>query len=115
MSPTTPKNSVRSLRHYAPLFAALGDEVRLTLLAKLGTGTLLSITQLSEGSTITRQAITKHLRVLQDIGLVRGTRRGREHMFRLDPKPLKDARDSLTVISQQWDESLARLKSFVED
>ena len=115
MSSTTPKSSIRSLRHYAPLFAALGDEVRLTLLTKLGTGTLLSITQLSEGSTITRQAITKHLRVLQDIGLVRGTRRGREHMFRLEPKLLKDARDSLTVISQQWDDALARLKSFVED
>jgi DNA-binding transcriptional ArsR family regulator len=109
------KNMVRRLRQNAPLFAALGDEVRLGLLTRLSDATLLSITQLSEGSAITRQAITKHLRVLQDTGLVRGIRRGRENLFQLEPKPLKEASDSLHVVSQQWDEALSRLKSFVED
>ena len=115
MSTTAHKTAVRRLRANAPLFAALGDEVRLTLLARLSGGARLSITQLSAGSPITRQAITKHLRVLQDTGLVRGTRRGRESLFQLDPAPLQAARDSLNVISRQWDEALARLKSFVEE
>jgi len=97
------------------LFAALGDEVRLALLTKLGDGILLSITQLSGGSTITRQAITKHLRVLQNTGLVRSIRRGRENLFQIEPKPLKEVGDSLHAISRQWDEALSRLKSFVED
>ncbi|HEY1603638.1 MAG TPA: metalloregulator ArsR/SmtB family transcription factor [Pirellulales bacterium] len=114
MSTTTIKSAVRSLQKKAPLFAALGDEVRLTLLGKLCDGKPLSITQLSQGSTITRQAITKHLRVLQGTGLVRGVRQGRESLFQLQPKPLQDASDSLSLISQHWDDALARLKSFVE-
>jgi DNA-binding transcriptional ArsR family regulator len=93
----------------------LGDENRLTLLAKLGDATRLSITQLAEHSAITRQAITKHLRVLEGAGLVRGVRRGRENLFQLEPKSLQEAGDSLQRISQQWGEALARLKSFVED
>jgi DNA-binding transcriptional ArsR family regulator len=115
MSSTTIKSAVRRLHQNAPLFAALGDEVRLTLLGKLCDGTLLSITQLSQGSKITRQAITKHLRILQDTGLVRGVRRGRENLFQVQPKPLREASEALNVISQQWDDALARLKSFVEE
>ena len=115
MSTKIPKTSARRLRENAPLFAALGDETRLVLLAKLGDGTRLSITQLAEGSPITRQAITKHLRVLQNAGLVRSVHQGRENLFQLEPKSLQDARDSLAVISAQWDEALARLKSYVED
>ena len=103
------------LRRNAPLFAALGDDTRLTLLVKLGDGQLLSITRLTEGSTFTRQAITKHLRILEDAGLVRGVRRGRESLFQLEIKSLGEARDALDTISRQWDHALARLKSFVED
>lgn len=115
MSTTTRRKLIGRLHKSAPLFAALGDEVRLSLLAKLSDGAYLSIKQLSEHSPITRQAITKHLRVLEDAGLVRGLRRGRENLFQIESKPLKEARDSLDVISQQWDEALARLKAFVED
>ena len=97
------------------MFAALGDDTRLTLLMKLGDGPLLSITRLTEGSTLTRQAITKHLRILEDAGLVRGVRRGRESLFRLEPSPLREARDALDSVSRHWDHALARLKSFVED
>jgi DNA-binding transcriptional ArsR family regulator len=103
------------LSRNAPLFAALGDKTRLTLLMKLGDGAPLSITCLAEGSTLTRQAITKHLRILEAAGLVRGVRRGRENLFQIKPKSLEEAKDALDVISRQWDLALARLKSFVED
>lgn len=103
------------LRKKAHLFAALGDETRLALLLKLGTGRPCSITQLAEGETVTRQAISKHLRVLEEAGLIHGTRSGRENLFQADPGQLQVAKDALDIISRQWDDALARLKSFVED
>lgn len=115
MSPTTRRGVVAKLRRSVPLFAALGDKTRLTLLMKIGDGPLLSITRLTEGSTLTRQAITKHLRILEHAGLVRGVRRGRENLFQLEPQSLRQAREALDGISRQWDHALARLKSFVED
>jgi len=96
------------------VFAALGDETRLGLLATLGAGDRLSITQLTEGTTLTRQAVTKHLRALQRAGLVRGLRRGRETLFEPNSEPLDEARRALEWISKQWDQALARLKAFVE-
>lgn len=82
---------------------------------KLSTGSALSISRLTEGTTVTRQAITKHLRVLQHAGLVRAERRGRESVFALEPKRLDEAQRALEGISQQWDGALARLKAFVEE
>lgn len=99
----------------APVFAALGDPTRLALLDRLSATGPLSITRLTVGSQKTRQAITKHLYVLADAGLVRDARRGREHLWQLDPDRLGEARRSLEYISRQWDEALARLKSLVED
>jgi len=99
----------------APLFAALGDETRLRLIMRLSSGGPGSITQLSAKSDVTRQAITKHLRVLSDAGLVRSTRKGREQVWDLEPKRLADAHEYLDRISRQWDEALDRLKKFVED
>ena len=115
MSRASPETSVRELRRSAPVFAALGDETRLSLLTKLTGGSRCSIANLTEGSSLTRQAITKHLRVLQTAGLVRGVRRGREIHFELEPEPLEEARRALDRISQQWDAALARLKAFVEE
>ena len=115
MSRTRPETAARKLRDKAPIFAALGDPTRLTLLVKLGSGSLLSITRLAEDSALSRQAITKHLQVLQEAGLVRGVRRGRENLFELEPDRLDEAHCALDVISRQWDAALARLKSFVED
>jgi DNA-binding transcriptional ArsR family regulator len=103
------------MRGSAPVFAALGDETRLTLLAKLGGRTRFSIARLTKGSPLTRQAITKHLRVLQHAGLIRGVRRGRENLFELDPKRLDEARRALDCISRQWDQALTRLKAFIEE
>jgi DNA-binding transcriptional ArsR family regulator len=99
----------------APLFFALGDETRLRLVLRLATGGPGSIAQLSEKSRVTRQAIKKHLDVLADAGLVRGHREGREHVWRLEPKRLDDARTYLDQIAEQWDDAIARLKAFVED
>jgi DNA-binding transcriptional ArsR family regulator len=98
----------------APLFAALGDQTRLTLVTKLCAGQSRSISQLTEGSGLTRQAVTKHLRVLEKAQIVRSVRTGRESLFEFDPKPLSDAKQYLDRVSEQWDEALARLKAFVE-
>jgi DNA-binding transcriptional ArsR family regulator len=99
----------------APLFAALGDETRLTLLDRLGIGGPQSITRLTAGSAVTRQAITKHLHILADAGLVHDRRRGRERIWTLDADRLDEARRSLDQIARQWDAALGRLKMFVED
>lgn len=99
----------------APIFAALGDETRLRLMAKLCAGRPRSIAQLTAGSRLTRQAITKHLRVMERVGIVHGVRRGRENLFKLDPQPLEQAKGYLDVVSRHWDDALARLKSFVEE
>jgi DNA-binding transcriptional ArsR family regulator len=100
---------------HAPVFAALGDETRLSLIAKLCGGQRRSISQLAEGSKLTRQAITKHLRVLEGAGLVRSTHRGRENVFEFRRKPVEEVAGYLDGVSRQWDEALGRLKSFVED
>ena len=98
----------------AAVFAALGDETRLSLLARLTDGEPHSIARLTAGTRLTRQAVTKHLRVLQGAGVVRCVRVGRESRFELEPKPIEDVRKYLERVSAQWDSALARLKSFVE-
>ena len=99
----------------APVFAALGDETRLSLVAKLCDGQPLSIVQLTEGSKLTRQAITKHLRVLERAKIVHSVRTGRESLFEFDPEPVEEMKNYLNFISERWDQALSRLKSFVED
>jgi len=102
------------LRTRASVFAALGDETRLGLLAKLTSGEPMSIARLTEGTKLTRQAVTKHLRVLEDVGVVHAVKAGRESRFALDPKPLMSAQAYLEHVSRQWDDALARLKALVE-
>ena len=102
------------LRTRASVFAALGDETRLGLLAKLTNGEPLSIARLTEGTKLTRQAVTKHLRVLEDVGVVHSVKAGRESLFALDPKPIESAQEYLEHVSRQWDTALARLKALVE-
>jgi len=105
--PDTLRNSVR-------VFAALGDKTRLDLVARLCAGGPLSITRLSAGAQVTRQAITKHLNTLAEAGLVRDIRAGRERLWEVEPGRLDEARRCLERISGQWDEALARLKSTLE-
>ncbi|MEO7723416.1 MAG: metalloregulator ArsR/SmtB family transcription factor [Chthoniobacterales bacterium] len=102
------------LRRHAPVFAALGDPTRLALMARLCERAPCSISQLAAGSPITRQAITKHLRVLEGAGLVRGEMTGRECLFQIEPEPLDEAKEYLDRVAQQWDAALVRLKKFVE-
>jgi DNA-binding transcriptional ArsR family regulator len=104
----------RRRRTPAPVFAALGDDTRLRLLGRLAGAQAMSISGLTEGSGITRQGVTKHLRVLAGAGLVRSSRQGKQSLWRLERGRLEEARRSLELISRQWDESLGRLKLFVE-
>jgi DNA-binding transcriptional ArsR family regulator len=103
-----------ALRHAAPIFAALGDETRLRLVAALCAGSALSIAQLTSGTEITRQAVTKHLHVLAEAGLVRHVKVGRERRWELEPSQVEEARRSLDRIARQWDHALGRLKLAVE-
>ena len=98
----------------AAVFAALGDETRLALLTRLSDGQRHSIAQLTEGSRLTRQAVTKHLRVLERVRIVHSTRTGRESLFEFNPEPLDELKQYLNLVSERWDQALARLKSFVE-
>ncbi len=99
----------------APLFAALGDETRLRLVSRLGAEGPLSVVRLSEGTEVTRQAISKHLSALADAGLVHGTRHGRERIWQLEPARLEKAREHLAQISRQWDSALERLQGFLKE
>jgi len=98
----------------APVFAALGDATRLELVARLGDGQPQSIAQLTDGLGLTRQGVTKHLRVLEHAGLVKSRRTGRENRFIYVPEPVDHARSYLETVSEQWDAALSRLKAYVE-
>src|SRR5512142_446508 len=106
MSPRPPSASVQRT---APVFAALGDETRLYVVSQLCANGPMSISRLAEGSDVTRQAVTKHLGVLEDAGIVRGYRAGRERVWELEPGRLDEARRTLGLISERWDAALARL------
>jgi DNA-binding transcriptional ArsR family regulator len=107
-------SSNKTLPNSAPIFSALGDEMRLRLIAVLCMGGAMSITQLTSGTDISRQAVTKHLNVLAAAGLVRGIKIGREHLWEFESSRLDEARRSLESIARQWDQALARLKAAVE-
>ena len=98
----------------AAVFAALGDETRLAVLGKLLSGEPQSIARLTLGTNLSRQAVTKHLRVLADAGIVRSVRVGRESLFEIEPKPIAEVRDYFDEVSRQWDAALARLKAHLE-
>lgn len=106
---------MKTIARSAPVFAALGDETRLTIVARLSAAGPQSITQLTLGAGITRQAVTKHLHVLHTAGLVGCSRKGREQRWRLELRELEEARRALDQIAAQWDSALASLKRFVEE
>jgi len=115
MSRRTPSKAHSGPAAHARVFAALGDETRLRLLGRLTSGEPQSIARLTEGSGLTRQAITKHLRVLEKTKLARCVRSGRERHYALDPRPLVELGEYLNQISQTWDDRLAWLKALVEE
>ncbi len=99
----------------APVFAALGSATRLALVSRLSDGRQHSITALTEGLDLSRQAVTKHLQVLQHAGIVRSQRVGRESRFTIRTGPLTRAKDYLVRVSEQWDQAIARLRAVVEE
>lgn len=107
--------SLTTARSHAPVFAALGDRTRLSLVVKLLDGPPRSISQLTAGTRLSRQAVTKHLRVLADVGIVHSVQVGRESRFELDPEPIENLKKYLETVSAAWDRALGRLKEFVED
>jgi DNA-binding transcriptional ArsR family regulator len=86
----------------------------MRLVAVLCAGSALSIAQLTDGTDISRQAVTKHLQVLAEAGLVRDIKQGRERLWEFEPTQLDEARRSLELIAQQWDQALMRLKRTLE-
>ena len=102
------------LRGQAHAFAALGDETRLALVVKLADGRPHSISWLTRGTRLTRQAVTKHLRVLESAGMVRSARAGRESRFEFNPQPIIGLKDYIDLVSGEWDQALSRLKALVE-
>lgn len=102
------------LRVPARAFAALGDGTRLALVAKLSDGRMHSISRLTRGTRLTRQAITKHLRVLEDAGMVRSMRAGRESLFEFNPQPIIGLKEYIDLVAGEWDQALVRLKDLVE-
>ena len=107
-------SAARRRRHRAAVFAALGDETRLSLVNALSAGEPRSIAQLTGGTKITRQAITKHLRVLESAGIVHSVRTGRESLFEFDPTPMTELQEYLGRVAGQWDQVLSRLQALVE-
>lgn len=105
----------RATEKQAQVFAALGDPTRLTLVKKLIDRDHHSISDLSAGSKMTRQAVTKHLTVLEGVGLVSRAKKGRESLYSLDPEPLRSIQEYLAVIAAQWDDALDRFKKMVEE
>lgn len=108
-------NEAAARKSRALVFAALGDETRLSVLTRLSQGSPQSISQLTAGTRLSRQAVTKHLRVLERAGVVRGIRIGRESLFEIEPKSIDGVRKYLEEVSRKWDDALARLKSHVEE
>jgi DNA-binding transcriptional ArsR family regulator len=102
-------------RTAAEVFFALGDGTRLSVVTKLGDGGALSATALSEGAKVTRQAIVKHLQVLEGAGLVTHEKRGREVLYLLEARRLEEARAFLDGVSAGWDRAIERLRQIVEE
>ena len=107
--------NLTKLLRTAAVFAALGDETRLGLMNRLSSEGPLSITRLTEGAGVTRQAITRHLDVLRSAGLAVSRRQGRERVWAMDPRKLKTASRNLEEISAQWDAALERFRKLVEE
>ncbi|KHO25929.1 ArsR family transcriptional regulator [Mycolicibacterium setense] len=99
----------------APIFDALGDPNRLRIVTRLCEGGPCSTVQLTQVIPVTRQAATKHLLLLEAVGLVTSDRKGRERIWRIQPEPLVQASDYLTALSRRWDNAIERLRAYVED
>jgi len=96
------------------LFTALGNDHRLAIVESLSEHGPQSITALAQRAPVTRQAVRKHLAVLETAGLATSERHGRERIWRLQPGPLASAHTYLDQISRRWDAALERLEAHLE-
>ena len=112
--PRSNTSAAARLADAAPIFAALGDETRLQIVARLCGDGPQSIVHLADGASVSRQAITKHLHALEEVGLARSSRVGRERIWELRTRRLLDATRALYKISRDWNSALGRLRVFVE-
>ena len=110
----TDARKLAELEDSAKVFDALGDPTRLGLVVRLCNGGPQSMASLTSSVDVTRQAVAKHLRVLEDAGLVRGTRAGRESRWEMQPTRLEVARQYLAMISERWTMRLGALKKHLE-
>jgi DNA-binding transcriptional ArsR family regulator len=108
------KATERAVTDAAALFFALGAGTRLTIVKRLGEGEPLSATALGDGARVSRQAIVKHLRVLEEAGIVSHAPQGREVLYTLEARRVDEAREFLAGISAGWDRAVARLRALVE-
>ena|ERR1700682_4988428 len=114
MPPRADKVPQQAATDLASIFFALGDKTRLQLIAVLCAGGAFSIAQLTANTDLTRQAVTKHLRMLADAGLARDLKIGRERLWQFEPAAMEEARRSLETIGRQWEQALRRLKASLE-
>jgi DNA-binding transcriptional ArsR family regulator len=114
MPPRANKVSQRATIELASVFFALGDKTRLQLIAVLCAGGAFSIAQLTANTDVTRQAVTKHLQMLADAGLVKDLKIGRERLWQFEPAAMEESRRSLETIGRQWEQALGRLKASLE-
>jgi DNA-binding transcriptional ArsR family regulator len=94
--------------------AALADPTRRAIVARLATGQA-SVTELASPFTMSRPAISKHLRVLRQAGLIEQGRDARWRPCRLEPRPLKEVSDFIEQYRQQWEERYARLDVLLQE
>ena len=104
-----------SIQRQAEIFSVLGDRTRLRLVTSLMEGQIRSISDLSSDFEVSRQAVTKHLKLLQSVGVLIDEKAGRETRYRLNVEPLIETREMIESIENQWAQNLGRLKSFVEN
>ena len=109
------KFTVKQTALCADRFAALGDSTRLSLVTQLADGQSRSISTLTEGANLTRQGVTKHLRVLEEASIVKKAKVGRESLYEIDVEAFEDLNSYLNYLSSRWDQTLSRLKDFVEE
>ena len=114
MPPRADKVPRKAATNLASVFFALGDKTRLQLIAVLCAGGAFSIAQLTANTDVSRQAVTRHLQMLADAGLVKDLKIGRERLWQFEPAAMEEARHSLEMIGRQWEQTLGRLKASLE-
>ncbi len=94
---------------------ALSDPLRIEILDRVSTGSEVTVSQLAAVVPITRQAVTRHVKTLEDAGLITGSRQGREHRYRVDLKPIDEAGRWLDARARSWDQALNHLANYLEN